>query len=185
MANRVAGAKRHELRGPKRQDLYLPRGVIHPWRWRPVDYYDTRPYEDTRLPLPKRNFSSMRRQLVDYYGIRPMKRQDLYLPRGVIRTWDDNLSTTTVFDLWRDKISISQEELFIHGMTTCRLLRYSTQDKTRSPFPKRNYSSMRWQTNWLLRYSKTQIKVTNDKLREKATTRSVVNSKKTYYTSKC
>ena len=92
----------------KRQDLHLLKGVIiHPWRWRPVDYYDTRPYEDTRLLLPKRNFPSMRQQLVGYYGTRPMKRQDLYLPRGTIHPWDDNLSTTTVLDPRQDKISIS------------------------------------------------------------------------------
>ena len=30
-------------------------------------------------------------------------------------------------------------------MTSCRLLRYSTQDETRSLFPKRIYSSTRWQ----------------------------------------
>ena len=38
--------------------------------------------------------------------------------------------------------------------------------------------------NRLLQYSKTQLKVANNKLREKATTRSVVNSKEKYYTSK-
>ena len=163
-----------------------------------------------------------------------MKIQDFYFLKGISHPWDNNLSATTVLDLWRDKISISQEELFIHVMTTrrilqystqdenkisisqeeliihemknrrlprystqaetkspspkrshhsfskmktCRLLQYSTNDETRSPFPKRIYSSTRWQTNRLLRYSKTQLKIANDKLREKATNRSVVNSK--------
>ena len=90
-------------------------------------------------------------------------------------------------------------------MTTHRLLWYSTQEETRSLFPKRNYSSLRWKIvdyqdtrpmmrqdlyslkgithprddeNRLLQYSKMQLKVANNKLREKATTRSVFNSKK-------
>ena len=71
MAYRVAGAKRHELRGPKGQDPYLPREFIHP-----------------RDDLP-----------VDYYGTRLMKGQDSYLPRGFIHPRDDHPSTTTVLNL--------------------------------------------------------------------------------------
>ena len=163
---------RQELRGPKRQNLYLPRGVILPQRWRPIDYHGTRPtegqapylprgvihpwddhpstttvlellrdkfpisrksnssmrwqpvnyYEDTRLLFPKRIYSSMRWQFVDYYGTRLNLRQDLNFPRGFIHPWGDNSSTTMVLDSSWGKISITQEESFIHEVTTRRLL---------------------------------------------------------------
>ena len=65
-------------------------------------------------------------------------------PIRVIHPWDGNSSTTTILDSNWDKISISQEDLFNHEVTIRRLLWYSTQAETRSLFPKRIYSSIRW-----------------------------------------
>ena len=140
---------------------------------------------ETRSLFPKRIYSTMRWRFVDYYGTRHMKTQDFCFPRRISHPWDDNPSTTTVLDSSWDKISTSQEESFTHEVTTHRLLRYSTQSETRSPFPRRNYQSTRQQTNWLLQYSRTQLKVANVKLRKKATRWSVINLKEKYYTSKC
>ena len=107
---------------------------IHEMTTRRLLWYST--HEDTKLLLPKRNFSSR----------------------------DDNLSTTTIHDRRRDKFPISkksnssmrwqvvdyygtrppegqvpypQEEYFIHEMITYRLLRYSTSGGTSSLSPRR------------------------------------------------
>ena len=80
-------------------------------------------------------------------------------PRRIIHPWGDNSSTTTVLDSSWDKISISQEDLFIHEVTIRRLLRYSTQAETRSLFPRRTYSSMRWQ---FVVYYGTRLKLRQD-----------------------
>ena len=77
-------------------------------------------------------------------------------PRRIIHPWGDNSSTTTVLDSSWGKISISQEDLFIHEVTIRRLLRYSTQAETRSLYPKMIYSSMRWQ---FVDYYSTRLKL--------------------------
>ena len=59
----------------------------------------------------------------------------------------------------RNKFPISQEEFLIHEMTTCRLLRYSTQTETRSIFRKRIYSSVRWR---FVDYYGTRLKLRQD-----------------------
>ena len=53
--------------------------------------------------------------------------------------------TTSILDLRRDKFPIFQKDFLTHEVTIHRLLRYSTQDETRSLSPKKTYSSMRWQ----------------------------------------
>ena len=161
-----------------RQDLYFPRGIIHAIRWQPIDYYSTRPYEDTRLLITKRNFSSMRQQFVDYYGTRLKLRQDLYFPRGFIHPWGDNSSTTTVLDSSWDKISISQEDLFIHEVTIRRLLQYLTQAETIYLFLKRIYSSTRCE---LIDYYGTQSKPRQDLLFLKGTIRPWDDKQIDYY----
>ena len=96
----------------------------------------------------RRSNSSMRWQFVDCHSTRLKLRQDLNFPREFIHPWGDNSSTATVLDSSWDKISISQEDLFIHKVTFHRLLRllwYSIQDEKRSLFPKRIHSSTRWQ----------------------------------------
>ena len=114
---------------------------------------------ETRSLFPKRIYSSMRWRFVDYYGTRLKLRQDLYFPRGFIHPWGDNSSTTTVLDSSWDKISISQEDLFIHEVTIRRLLQYSTQAETTSLFLKRIYSSTRWE---LIDYYGTRPKPRQD-----------------------
>ena len=108
-----------------RQDLYSPRGFIHPRgdnsstatvldsRWDKIStsQEDLAIHEvtihrllrhstqdETRSPLPKRTQSSMRWQFVNCYSTRHKLRQDLNFPRRFIHPWDDNTSTTTTLN---------------------------------------------------------------------------------------
>ena len=107
------------------EDLFIREVTIRRLLW-----YSTQ--AETRSLFPKRIYSPMRWQFVDYYSTRFKLRQDHYFPRGFIHPWGDNSSTTTVLDSTWDKISISQEDLFIHEVTIHRLLWYSTQAEARS-----------------------------------------------------
>ena len=142
-ANRVAGAKRHELCGPKEQVSYFPRGTIHPW--------DDHPSTTMVLDTWRHKTSASQEELLIHEtttyrllrystdgGISSLS------PRRVIHPWDDNLPTTMALDTWRHKTSASQEEFLIHETTIHRLLWYSTQAETRSQSPKRSHPSTRW-----------------------------------------
>ena len=62
-----------------------------------------------------------------------------------------------------DKFPISNKVSVIQEMTNHRLLRTRPREVTKLLNPKRSTSSMRRQSNRLLRYSKKQIKTANDK----------------------
>ena len=81
--------------------------------------------------------------MIDYYGTR--WGQAPYCPRGFSRSRGDKLLTTSVLDLRRDMLPISQEDFLVHEATNYRLLRYLTCSGTYSPYPKRIFSSTRRQ----------------------------------------
>ena len=98
----------------------------------------TRLREDTRLLIPKRNSSSIRRQLVDYYSTRPMKRQDLYFPK---RNYHSQRRRLVDYYGTRTISPFPKKELFIHEMTsksTTTVLEKTTQDSQRQASRKGN-----------------------------------------------
>jgi hypothetical protein len=172
MANRVAGAKRHELCGPKGQVLYLPRGNSRPWDDNPsttmvlhlqrdkspISQEEILIHETTTRRLPQYSTFGGTSSLSSRRPIHPWgdysstttvldlrMGQVPYLPRGNSRPWDDNRRLLRYSTFGWDKFPISQDNLVIHEVTIHWMLWHSTQAETRSLPPKRIYSSMRWQ----------------------------------------
>ena len=133
MANRSTRAKGHEPCGLEGQVPYFPRGTLRPWgdKLSTTRVLDLRTGQDPYLP--RRISSSLRRRIVDYYGTRSLDgtrslspKKNLFihkttidrLPRYSILEWDkiptsqekslrsgnNELSTTPVFDLWRGQV---------------------------------------------------------------------------------
>ena len=123
-----------------RQDLHFPTGLSHP-RGDNSSTATVLDSTETRSLFSKRIYSSLRRQFLDCHDNQLNLRQDLYSPRGFIHPRGDNSSTATVLDSRWDKISISQEDLFIHEMTTRRLPRTRPMKRQNLYFPRRNHHS--------------------------------------------
>ena len=99
-----------------------------------------------------------------------------YLPRGLSHIKDNNHSTTTVLDPKRPPIKgvITQEDEDL-SITIVHDKEGSSVHKT---IKNLNYYGTRTtmtQENRLPQYSKKQLKIANDRLHEKATSRSAVN----------
>ena len=104
---------------PKRNSLSMRRQII--------DKFGTRSSDGTSYLSPKKIFSSIKTTTNSATSILNLRTGQVpNLPRGLSHIRDNNQSTTTVFDPNRDKISNSQEELFIHEITTRRLPWHST-----------------------------------------------------------
>ena len=162
-----------------------------------IDKFGTRSSDGTSYLSPKKIFSSIKTTTNSATSILNLRTGQVpNLPRGLSHIRDNNQSTTTVFDPNRDKISNSQEELFIHEMTTRRLLQYSTYKETRAlfskkelqrpidyhgtrtifPFPKEGTTPL--QNDKQVDYYGTQNqRQPMTMLHEKASSRSAVNSK--------
>ena len=168
-----------------RQDLYFRRGFIHPWgdNSSSATVLDSS-WDKIRRLFSMRIYSSMRWHPIDYYS--SDEETCSLSPRRVIHPWNDDLATTTVLGPSRDKISTSQEDSFIHEITTyrppwksysstrrkkLRLLRYSANDRTRSLLI---HETTNKSTTTVL---EDATQGSQRQASSKATTRSVVNSK--------
>ena len=72
----------------------------------------------TCSPHPKRIISSMRRQIIDYYSTQSSDgTSSLFPKRNFFIHETTNYSTTSVLDLRRDMLPISQEDFLVHEAT--------------------------------------------------------------------
>ena len=72
----------------------------------------------------------------------------------------------TIHRLLHTRLLTPKKEPFVLKTTTRRLPQYLT-DEQPLLFLQMNYSSTRWQENWLLPYSKKRLKTADDKLHKK------------------
>ena len=155
----------------------------HPWDEGLFEYYGARSMDGTSSLFHKRIFSRLLdNELFDYSSTPPTDGTRSLSPKKDFFIYETTIGRLPRYSIlgW-DKFPISDKDLVIQELTIRRLLRTQRKYLTTTVleqflhFLGRNYSSTRRRTNQLLRHSKKQLKMANDKLRKKVTSRSAVS----------
>ena len=143
---------------------YLKKISSRPWDDNLINYYGIRYLDETRSLPPKEDFSLVHEydELHDRLGTRTG--QVSYLLKGLLRPWDEHFIdyiSTRLSDRTKSLSPTKSWSSKRWQIIDCYAL--DLEEVTKLLIPKRNPSSTRWQENRLLRYSKKQNKIANDK----------------------
>ena len=161
---------------------YPKRISSRPWDDNLIDYYGIRYLDETRSLPPKEDFSLVHEddELHDRLGTRTG--QVSYLLKGLLCPWDEHFIdyiSTWLSDRTKSLSPTKSWSSKRWQIIDCYAL--DLEEVTKLLIPKRNTSSTRRQVNRLLRYSKKQIKIANNKGNQPIGRQ----LKRKYYTSKC